>query len=70
MEKALNNNFVISGIRKLGENMNKEAILYRMNAKRKSRCGEKMKKSKVFCCNFFLKTFTQLEFEDKKSRKL
>jgi hypothetical protein len=35
MEKALNNNFVILGIRKLGENMNKEAILYRLNAREK-----------------------------------
>jgi hypothetical protein len=35
MEKALNNNFVILGIRKLGENMNKEAILYIMNAREK-----------------------------------
>jgi hypothetical protein len=66
MEKALNNNSVILGIRKLVENMSKEAILYR----KKSRCGEKMKKKKVFCCNFFLKRFTLLEFEDKKSRKL
>ncbi len=35
MEKALNNNSVILGIRKLGENMNKEAILYIMNAREK-----------------------------------
>jgi hypothetical protein len=35
MEKALNNNFVILGIRELGENMNKEAILYRINAREK-----------------------------------
>jgi hypothetical protein len=35
MEKALNNNFVFLGIRKLGENINKESILYRMNAREK-----------------------------------
>jgi hypothetical protein len=36
MEKALNINSAILGIRELlGENMNKEAILYRMNAREK-----------------------------------
>jgi hypothetical protein len=35
MEKTLNNNFVILGIRKLRENINKETTLYRINAREK-----------------------------------
>lgn len=46
MEKALNNNSVILGIRKLGENMNKEAILYRMNAREKVDAERKWKRKK------------------------